>query len=112
MGAQDERTEDEPGSEPEEADVLETVVLPLEDTLDLHSFPPRQIADLVRAWLDEVHEHGFSEVRIIHGKGVGVQREIVRTLLERDPRVASFGDASDAGGWGATRVIFRAHRPA
>ncbi len=107
MRGSDDRAADEPGSEPEAVDDLETVVLPLADTLDLHSFPPRQIADLVRAWLDEVHQHGFLEVRIIHGKGIGVQREIVRTLLERDPRVASFGDAADAGGWGATRVTFR-----
>ncbi len=87
----------------------EAVELPITDVLDLHSFPPRDVPDLVRAWLDEVVAQGFTEVRIIHGRGVGVQRQTVRTLLERDPRVAGFQDApAEAGGWGATVVTLRA----
>ncbi|HEX4955515.1 MAG TPA: Smr/MutS family protein [Thermoanaerobaculia bacterium] len=95
-------------SEDEDDDFPEAVELPITDVLDLHSFPPRDVPDLVRAWLDEVVALGFTEVRIIHGRGVGVQRQTVRTLLERDPRVAHFQDApAEAGGWGATVVRLR-----
>lgn len=88
----------------------EPVELPITDVLDLHSFPPREVADVVRSYLDEAFEMGLLHVRIIHGRGVGVQRRTVRTVLERDPRVAVFEDAAaTAGGWGATSVTF--HRP-
>ncbi|HVS03856.1 MAG TPA: Smr/MutS family protein [Thermoanaerobaculia bacterium] len=81
----------------------DAVELPVEDVLDLHSFPPREISQLVRDYLDLAVERGFREVRIIHGRGVGVQRRTVRTILSRDPRVVAFGDAAaGAGGWGAT----------
>lgn len=86
-------------------DPTQPVELPITDVLDLHSFPPREVKEVVLAWLDAAHEKGFREVRIIHGKGIGVQRERVRTLLSRDPRVTGFGDApGEAGGWGATWV--------
>jgi DNA-nicking Smr family endonuclease len=86
----------------------EQVALPIEDVLDLHSFPPRQIADLVRDYLDAACERGFAQVRIIHGRGIGVQRATVRAILERHPRVIAFGDApGEAGGWGATWVRLR-----
>ncbi len=89
----------------EEEDSLPPVELPITDVLDLHSFQPREVADLVRDYLDEVWARGFRRVRIIHGRGAGVQRQTVRTLLARDPRVAAFGDApGEAGGWGATLV--------
>ncbi|HXU30652.1 MAG TPA: Smr/MutS family protein [Thermoanaerobaculia bacterium] len=89
----------------EEEDLPETVVLALSDVIDLHSFPPRQIADLVHEYLDAAHRAGFRRVRIIHGKGQGVQREIVRKILATDPRVVAFGDPpAEAGGWGATWV--------
>lgn len=79
------------------------VELPIEDVLDLHSFRPRDVADVVREYLDQACSRGFKQVRIIHGRGVGVQRAQVRALLERDPRVRAFGDApAEAGGWGAT----------
>jgi len=93
-------------------DAPDLVELPITDTLDLHTFPPRDVADLVSEWLGEAHAAGFREVRIIHGRGIGVQREIVRGVLARDPRVAEFADAPpDAGGWGATRVRLRADPP-
>ncbi|MEM9292701.1 MAG: Smr/MutS family protein [Acidobacteriota bacterium] len=77
--------------------------VPITDVFDLHSFPPRDVPNLVREYLDAAYEKGLRKVRIIHGRGVGVQRRTVRTLLERDPRVRSFGDApAEAGGWGAT----------
>lgn len=86
-------------------DPTQPVELPITDVLDLHSFPPREVKDVVSAWLDAAYEKGFREVRIIHGKGIGVQREMVRALLSRDSRVTGFGDApAEAGGWGATWV--------
>ena len=92
----------------EEADWEAAVELPITDVLDLHSFRPAEVADVVRDWLDAVHEKGLRDLRIIHGKGIGVQRQTVRTLLGRDPRVEDFGDApAEAGGWGATWVRLR-----
>ena len=81
----------------------EAVELPIEDFLDLHPFRPRDVKEVVLAYLDEALRAGFSEVRIIHGRGIGVQRDIVRGVLERHENVTSFADApSERGGWGAT----------
>lgn len=89
-----------------DGEAMAPVELPISDVLDLHSFPPEQVPDLVRDWLDEVCLRGFREVRIIHGRGVGVQRRTVRSILRRDPRVVRFGDAPpQAGGWGATQIL-------
>ncbi len=86
-------------------DADEPVELPITDVLDLHSFPPAEVPDLVHEYLDAAAERGWSAVRIVHGKGIGAQRRTVRALLERDPRVSAFGDApAEAGGWGATWV--------
>ena len=83
----------------------EPVELSITDVLDLHSFRPAEVPDLVRDWLDAAYEEGFRELRIIHGKGIGVQRQAVRTILGRDSRVEAFGDAPlEAGSWGATWV--------
>src|ERR1044071_2834834 len=76
------------------------VEVPITDVIDLHSFPPREVADVVREYLDAAYEKGFRELRIIHGRGIGVQRRTVREILSRDPRVEGFGDApAEAGGW-------------
>jgi len=84
------------------------VELPLEDVLDLHSFPPQEIKSLVEDYLQEAYAAGCPEVRIIHGKGIGVQREIVRAAAARNPHVQSVIPApEDAGGWGATIIRFR-----
>lgn len=84
------------------------VELEVTDVLDLHSFPPSDIGELVRDYLDLACERGFAQVRIVHGRGVGVQRERVRRILEHDPRVEAFGDApAEAGGWGATWARLR-----
>jgi DNA-nicking Smr family endonuclease len=89
-------------------EIPETFELAITDVLDLHSFPPREVKDVVRDWLEAAYEKGFRELRVIHGRGIGVQRQTVRSLLERDPRVESFGDApAEAGGWGATWVRMR-----
>lgn len=85
----------------EEADWEAAVELPITDVLDLHSFRPAEVADVVRDWLDAAYEKGLRDLRIIHGKGIGVQRQTVRTLLGRDERVEAFGDAET---WGATWV--------
>jgi DNA-nicking Smr family endonuclease len=84
------------------------VELPITDVLDLHSFRPAEVKDVVRDYLDAAYGKGLRELRIIHGRGIGVQRQTVRALLARDPRVAAFGDApAEAGGWGATWITFR-----
>ena len=81
------------------------VELPITDVLDLHSFRPAEVPELVRDYLDAAWEAGLHSLRIIHGRGTGTQRRTVRALLGRDPRVVSFGDApGGAGGWGATCV--------
>lgn len=89
----------------------EAIELELTDVLDLHSFPPKEVANLVRDYLDEAVARGFPRVRLIHGKGTGVQRELVRKILANDPRVESYGDAADGGGWGATVVVLRSRPP-
>ena len=89
-------------------DELEPVEVPITDVLDLHSFRPAEVPDVVRDYLDAAYEKGLRHLRIIHGRGIGVQRQTVRTLLGRDPRVEDFGDApAEAGGWGATWVRLR-----
>lgn len=83
----------------------EPVEIPVTDILDLHTFAPRDIRDAVEAYLEEAHRLGFRALRIIHGRGVGVQRETVRAILSRTPYVVDFRDApAEAGGWGATIV--------
>lgn len=83
----------------------EPVRLPIEDVLDLHTFAPRDAKAVVEEYLEEAHRHGLRALRIIHGRGIGVQREMVRKVLERSELVESFGDApAEAGGWGATLV--------
>jgi DNA-nicking Smr family endonuclease len=82
--------------------------VPIEDALDLHSFGPRDVASVVEEYLKAAHERGFREVRIIHGRGIGVQRSIVRAVLSRHLLVVSFADAPpERGGWGATLVRLR-----
>ena len=84
----------------------ETIEIEITDTLDLHSFRPQEVAAVVGSYLEAALEAGFPSLRIIHGKGIGVQRRAVRSLLERHPGVLSFSDApGEAGGWGATTVI-------
>jgi hypothetical protein len=75
------------------------------DTLDLHTFSPREVAPLLDDFFDLCEQAGISRARIIHGKGMGVLRQRVRALLARNPRVLSYQDApAEAGGWGATVV--------
>jgi dsDNA-specific endonuclease/ATPase MutS2 len=89
-------------------DDSEPVRIPITDVFDLHSVPPRDVKGAVEAYLEEAHRLGYRALRIIHGRGIGVQREIVRGVLGRSELVAWFGDApAEAGGWGATIVTLR-----
>ena len=85
------------------------VVLPLEDHIDLHPFAPRDIPSVVEEYVWQCHEQGLREVRLIHGRGKGVQRRIVQSALEKNPLVESCHDAPpERGGWGATVAVIRA----
>ncbi|MBI2884302.1 MAG: Smr/MutS family protein [Candidatus Methylomirabilis oxyfera] len=83
----------------------EPVRLPIEDVLDLHAFAPQEIVSVVEEYLWQCRQTGILDVRLIHGKGTGTQRAIVRRLLMNHPDVLSFTDAPpEVGGWGATVV--------
>ncbi len=83
----------------------EPVRIDITSVLDLHSVPPRDVKAVTSEYLSEAHRLGLTALRIIHGRGVGVQRETVRAVLSRTPFVAAFRDAPpEAGGWGATIV--------
>lgn len=83
----------------------EPVSIAISDVFDLHSFAPRDIGAATEAYLAEAHAMGLRHIRVIHGRGIGIQRQRVRDILARTPFVADFRDApSEAGGWGATLV--------
>jgi len=89
-------------------DEPDPVILPIEDSLDLHAFAPRDVVSVVDEYLHQAAARGFVEVRLIHGKGRGVQRAAVQALLARHPRVLRFFDApGERGGWGATVAVLR-----
>lgn len=86
----------------------EPVRIPVTDVFDLHSVQPKEVKEVVEAYLEEARRMGLKNLRIIHGRGTGVQRRIVRAVLSRTSFVESFGDAPEqAGGWGATIVTLR-----
>ena len=86
----------------------EPVRIPITDVFDLHSVHPKEVKEVVEAYLEEASRLGLKNLRIVHGRGIGVQRRIVRAVLSRTPFVESFGDAPEqAGGWGATIVSLR-----
>jgi DNA-nicking Smr family endonuclease len=96
-------TDDDDDFDPERA-----VDLPLDGVLDLHTFHPRDVSDLVPTWLAACREHGLTELRIVHGKGQGVLRRTVHAILAREPSVLAFKTAPEArGGWGATLVTLK-----
>ena len=98
--------EKDDASLPVEEDLV--VALPIEDSLDLHTFSPKEIKPLVEEYLYQCQQREFREVRIIHGRGTGTQRNIVRSLLAKNPCVAEFKDAPpESGGWGATMVMLK-----
>ncbi len=86
----------------------EPIELEITDVLDLHTFLPSDVKGLVREYLDLAYGKGLRKLRIIHGEGIGAQRRMVRSVLERDPRVVAYGaPPGEAGGWGATWVTLR-----
>jgi len=93
----------------EEADPFgDPIELPITDEIDLHGFSPKDTRDVAVEYLREAALRGLREVRIIHGKGQGVQRQIIQSLLAKNPCVASFRDApADMGGLGATLVVLK-----
>jgi DNA-nicking Smr family endonuclease len=94
--------------EPSDSPFGEPVVVPVQDWIDLHAFSPKDIPSVVAEYLEQCLQAGFGAVRIIHGRGAGVQRKIVRSILEKHPAVLSFQDAPpDAGGWGATVILLK-----
>lgn len=95
------------GDEDDESDPFdpftEPVRVEIRDVFDLHTIAPREVKRVVEEYLREAHQAGFRSVRIIHGKGRGVQREMVRSILARTSFVETWADAPpEAGGWGAT----------
>ncbi len=81
------------------------VEIPITDVFDLHTFAPRDGRAAIEAYLEEAHRAGMTALRIIHGRGIGAQREMVRSILSKTPYVVHFADApAEAGGWGATVV--------
>ena len=83
----------------------EPIEIPISDVFDLHTFAARDVKAATEAYLEEAHRRGFTALRIIHGRGIGVQRETVRSVLSKTPYVLHYGDApAEAGGWGATVV--------
>ncbi len=89
-------------------DPEEPVVLPIEDMIDLHSFQPREVKELLDDYLQAAYEKGFREVLIIHGKGSGMLRQRVHSILAKHPLVAGMRQADETGGgWGATVVVFK-----
>jgi len=104
--APEDEDDDAPLSDPDAI-----AVLPIEDSIDLHGFRPRDIPSVVEEYLNEAHARGFAEVRLIHGRGKGVQRRVVQSILEKHPLVDSFRDApAMRGGWGATLARLRVRR--
>jgi len=93
---------------PDDIDSLEPVVLPIEGVLDLHTVRPAEVKDIVPDYLAECRKRGILEVRLIHGKGMGVLHRTVQVVLGRLPEVAGFRTADEGrGGWGATIVFLK-----
>lgn len=89
-------------------DPIPAVRVPVTDTLDLHTFSPAEVEPLLEDYMEACLKEGIREVRIIHGKGKGVQRRRVQSLLSRSPLVQSYHDADPGGGgWGATIAVLR-----
>ena len=98
---------DDPDHNPDQ-NLDEPFRINIEDVFDLHNVSPGDVRDVVIEYLSEANRLGFKALRIIHGRGIGVQREIVRQVLRSTPFVLSYGDApAEAGGWGATIVTLK-----
>jgi dsDNA-specific endonuclease/ATPase MutS2 len=95
-------------NDPDDLPFNHPIAIPITDVIDLHPFAPKDIPSVTEEYLKECLAAGIFEVRIIHGRGTGLQRNIVRRILAKHPRVLSFRDAPpEAGGWGATVVTLK-----
>ena len=87
------------------ANIDDPIEIPIDGVLDLHTFSPKEVKDLIPEYIAACLSRGITEIRIIHGKGTGTLKAIVHAVLKKDPRVAGFKDAGiGAGGWGASLV--------
>ncbi|HEY1235901.1 MAG TPA: Smr/MutS family protein [Candidatus Binatia bacterium] len=108
MGRRDDQDPPDEVDESAESPFENPVTFPASDTIDLHPFVPGEIPSVVEEYLQQCFDAGIYEVRIVHGRGMGVQRRIVQSLLAKHPLVASFKDAPpEAGGWGATVALLK-----
>ena len=82
----------------------EPIELPIDGTLDLHTFRPGEVKELLVVYIEECLDRGIHDLRIIHGKGTGALRELVHAQLRKNPHVAQFSLGTGPGGWGATMV--------
>ncbi len=99
---------EEPSTDLDDSPFDEPIVLPLEDSIDLHAFAPKDIPSVVEEYIHQCHQAGFFQVRVIHGRGKGIQRRIVQSTLAKNPLVSSFKDAPpESGGWGSTVVVIK-----
>ena len=86
----------------------DSIEYPIDGILDLHTFRPSEVKDLIPEYLEACRERGILQVRIIHGKGTGTLRRTVQAILSRLPEVSSFQSAGEeVGGWGATIVTLK-----
>lgn len=96
---------------PEESFDEEPIAVPIDGVLDLHTFSPKDLPELLDDYIAECLDRGIIDLRIIHGKGKGILRERVRSILAKHPAVAHFSEAPlEAGGWGATVVTLKSSR--
>lgn len=88
----------------QDSEFPELIELPIDGVLDLHTFRPSEVRDVVTDYIEACRERNVLHLRIIHGKGKGVLRRLVHSLLDRHPSVVSYGHDSGTGSWGATSV--------
>lgn len=101
----------DPSPDVDDPELHEPLRLPITDVFDLHSVPAKDAEAVVEEYLHECYRLGLTKIRVIHGRGIGVQRAMVRMVLQRTKFVSRFADApAEAGGWGAT-VITLHKRP-
>jgi dsDNA-specific endonuclease/ATPase MutS2 len=88
--------------------IPDTIDLPIDGELDLHTFQPREVKNLIHDYVDSAREKGLTEIRIVHGKGTGTLRKTVQAVLSRHPDVRKFYSAPEgSGGWGATIAVLK-----
>jgi DNA-nicking Smr family endonuclease len=104
-------SEDEYSDENEDPGTEKPVEIPIDGILDLHTFSPKEVSDLLNDYIQECIDREIFDLRIIHGKGKGILRDRVRSILKKNPNVKEYSEAPlEAGGWGATVVSLHSSR--